>query len=150
MGGSGKNEIATLVSSQKEPENQESDGLRQGIRLADFIHENKLSYCPEKRNFFWKATEDWTNGVASLTSSCVLPAFSVCNVKVNLVTENGSRPNNNNPILIDIQTPKHHLLSGGPGLVKPDQQGQATVEIRNCGPDYYELDRGQVIGQSFV
>ena len=113
---------------------------------ADFIHENKLAYCPEKRDFFWKSNDDWTNGVASLTSSCVLPAFSVCNVKVNLVTQNGSRPNNNNPILIDIQTPKHHLLSGGPGLVKPDHQGQATVEIRNCGPDYYELNRGQVIG----
>ena len=113
---------------------------------ADFIHENKLLYCPEKRNFFWKSTEDWTNGVASLTSSCVLPAFSVCNVKVNLVTENGSRHNNNNPILIDIQTPKHNLLSGGAGLVKLDHQGQASVEIRNCGPDYYELNQGHVIG----
>ena len=112
---------------------------------ADFIHETKLSYCPEQRNFFWKNNDQWTNRVASLTSTCVLPAFSVCNVKVNLTTEQGGRPEKEEPILVNVQTPKHSLLSGAPGLVKPDKQGQAVIEIRNCGPEYYELNRGQVI-----
>ena len=30
-------------------------------------------------------------------------------------------------------------------MVKPDKQGQAVIEIRNCGPEYYELNQGQVI-----
>jgi transposase InsO family protein len=112
---------------------------------ADFIHEHKLSYCPEKRDFFWSAKK-WSNGVAALTSTCVLPAFSVSSVKVNLHSDQGNRPDQPTPVLVHIQSDEIPLLAGGPGLITPDSQGQAVVEIRNCGPDYYELKRGQIIG----
>ena len=112
---------------------------------ADFIHENKLAYCPEKREFFW-SNKKWSNGIATLTSTCVLPAFSVSSVKVNLHSEQGSRPDQPKPVLVHIRSDESPLLAGGPGLITPDAQGQAVVEIRNCGPEYYELKRGQVIG----
>ena len=111
---------------------------------ADFIHENKLAYCPEKREFFW-SNKKWSNGIATLTSTCVLPAFSVSSVKVNLHSEQGSRPDQPKPVLVHIRSDESPLLAGGPGLITPDAQGQAVVEIRNCGPEYYELKRGQVI-----
>jgi len=38
------------------------------------------------------------------------------------------------------------LLIGGPGLIQADAQGQAVIELRNSGPDYYEIPRGQVVG----
>jgi hypothetical protein len=113
---------------------------------ADFIHEHKLSYCPEKRNFFW-SNKKWSNGVATLTSNCILPAFSVSSVKVNLHSDQGSRPDQPTPVLVHIHSDESPLLAGGPGLITPDTHGQAVVEIRNCGPEYYELKRGQVIGR---
>jgi hypothetical protein len=112
---------------------------------ADFIHENKLGYCPEKREIFWSSRK-WTKGIASLTSACVLPAFSVTSVKVNLLSEEGGRPDALKPILVQIKSMDNPLLAGGPGLITPNEQGQATVEIRNCGPEFYELKRGQIIG----
>ena len=112
---------------------------------ADFIHEHKLAYCPEKRDFFWSAKK-WVNGIATLTSTCILPAFSVASVKINLHTTEGTRPTQPTPVLVQIQSEDTPLLAGGPGLIHPDTQGQAVVEIRNCGPEYYELKRGQVIG----
>jgi len=112
---------------------------------ADFIHEHKLSYCPEKRDFFW-SSKKWVTGVATLTTACVLPAFSVASVKVNLHTAENTRPDQPKPVLVTIQDTENPLLVGGPGLITPDAQGQAVVEIRNCGPDYLEYPRGQTIG----
>ena len=112
---------------------------------ADFIHEHKLSYCPEKRDFFW-SSKKWVTGVATLTTACVLPAFSVASVKVNLHTTENTRPDQPKPVLVTIQDTENPLLVGGPGLITPDAQGQAVVEIRNCGPDHLEYPRGQTIG----
>ena len=112
---------------------------------ADFIHEHKLAYCPEKRDFFWSAKK-WVNGVAALTTSCILPAFSVASVKINLHTTEGTRPVQPNPVLVSIRDEDNPLLVGGPGLITPDSQGQAVVEIRNCGPEYLEYKRGQIVG----
>jgi len=113
---------------------------------ADFIHEHKLSYCPKKRDFFWSAKK-WVNGVAALTTACVLPAFSVASVKINLHTTEGTRPVQPHLVLVTIQDEEKTLLVGGPRLITPDSQGQAVVEIRNCGPEYLEYKRGQIVGE---
>ena len=113
---------------------------------ADFIHAHKLCYCPVDRNFFWKNKQDWSNGIAALTSTCVLPAFSVCNVRVNLLTDNGDRPSPDCPILLNVQAKDAPLIVGGPGLITSNPNGQAVIELRNCGPEPQELPRNHVIG----
>ena len=113
---------------------------------ADFIHQHALAYCPIGQEFFWKETGQWTKGVATITSETHLPPFSVCTVRVNLITDQGTKPIAKTNILVDITNPEFPLVSGGPGLVHPNTQGQAAIEIRNCGPTEVTLPRGTALG----
>ncbi len=63
-----------------------------------------------------------------------LPAFSVASVKINLHTTEGPWPDQPHPVLVTIRDKEKHLLVWGPKLITPDMQGQAVVEIQNCGP----------------
>ena len=113
---------------------------------SDFIHDKQLAYCPSEKQFFWKADEYWTNGVATLQQETHLPPFSICTVKTNLITDKLTKPIGKTNILVDIANTEYPLLAGGPGLVQPDQIGQTCLELRNCGPDPITLSRGTVIG----
>ncbi len=96
---------------------------------ADFIHEHKLSYCPEKRDFFWSAKK-WVTGVATLTTACVLPAFSVASVKVNLHTSEKTRKGQFNMAL---------------DLVESQWMTGSYWECPACVTKYYPPRAGEVL-----
>jgi hypothetical protein len=67
---------------------------------VDFIHKHRLSYCPEFQQFGWTENSKWRRGVATASAALTLPAFSVCNIRVNLFSEEGGKIIKPDPIMI--------------------------------------------------
>ena len=113
---------------------------------SDFIHQHRLSYCPDSRLFHWLGSEPWKRGVATTTSVHSIDPFSVACINVNLITEEGTKPIQPSPVVVRVGSQQEPLLAGGPGLIHPNKLGQAFIEIRNCGPEPIFLERDQQVG----
>ena len=112
---------------------------------SDFIHQHQLSYCPIRHVIYWPGGNQWVKGHAQLASEVKLAPFSVQNVKVNLYTEDGARPRQRAPMIINVISVLSPLITGGPALIEADSAGQAIIELYNCGPDTIDLPRKEPI-----
>ena len=112
---------------------------------SDFIHQHQLSYCPARQVIYWPGGNQWVKGHAQLASEVKLEPFSVQNVRVNLYTEDGARPRQRAPMILNVISVLSPLIMGGPALVEADGAGQAIIELYNCGPDTVELPRREPI-----
>ena len=112
---------------------------------SDFIHQHQLSYCPARQVIYWPGGNQWVRGHAQLASEVKLEPFSVQNVRVNLYTEDGARPRQRAPMILNVISVLSPLITGGPALVEADGAGQAIIELYNCGPDTVELARQEPI-----
>ena len=113
----------------------------------DFITDKKLQYCPQAQEFYWLGEQQWRQGTIKTTSTITLTPLSVTNIKVCLVTDTSCRPTQEVPCMMEIQAPDFPLVSGGPALIKIDNQGIACVQIQNCAPFNVEIPRNSVIGK---
>ena len=68
----------------------------------------------------------------------------MCKVKV--CTEGGANPSQNDDIMVNVQHHDNPCISGGPYLVKPNEEGFVTVPIYNCGPTEFEMNKNDFIG----
>jgi hypothetical protein len=112
----------------------------------DFITQHRLNYCPHSQSFFWKGEDHWQKGVMRINQTQKLEPLSVHNIRVNLFTENNTRPATNSDCIATIASPQMPSLTGGPALIKVDQTGQAIIQVINCAPFERELDRGEIMG----
>ena len=112
---------------------------------SDFIHQHQLSYCPARHMIYWPGGNQWVKGHAQLSSEVKLGPFSEQNVRVNLYTEDGARPRQKAPMILNVISVMSPLITGGPALVEADSAGQAIIELFNCAPDTVELPRQEPI-----
>jgi hypothetical protein len=105
------------------------------ILRIEFIHAHCLFYWPEKQNFSWGTTSQWSSGHAKVNQVTQLDPLLVTFVTVNLVTEGGFLPRPQEKYLVPQNQP---YLTGGHFWVKPTKWGQAVIPIWNCA--LYELD----------
>ena len=112
----------------------------------DFIAKNELNYCASSRVFKWKGQSEWEKGYAKVQSvQTLLPLqASVCKVQVR--TESGAKPSSKDTLIVNVSHPDNPLLTGGPYLVSPDDNGLVTVPVYNCSPLSVEIDRNEFIG----
>jgi hypothetical protein len=85
-------------------------------------------------------------GHLKVCNATVIPPLSVAYIKATIRTESGSLPAEKNLCIANIASSLHPLITGGPYLVEPDNQGQVTVAIKNCAPTDLELQRNDFIG----
>ena len=69
---------------------------------------------------------------------------NVCNVQVH--TKSGDMPSSKDTMIVNVSHPDNPLVTGGPYLVSPDENGLVTVPINNCSPLSVEIDRNEFIG----
>jgi hypothetical protein len=112
----------------------------------NFIQQHQLWYCPKNKSFAWEGQPNWGQGHLKICSATVIPPLSVAYIKATIRTESGSLPAEHNLCIANIASSLHPLISGGPYLVEPDNQGQVTVAIKNCAPTDLELQRNDFIG----
>ena len=112
----------------------------------DFITKHRLNYCPHTQSFFWKGEDNWQKGVMRINQAQKLDPLSVHTIKVNLFTENGTRPDKETSCVANIVSQQFPSLTGGPALIKVDQTGQAIIQVINCAPFERELERGEIMG----
>ena len=67
-------------------------------------------------------------------------------LKANIRTEGGSSPGEKDLCIANVASGLHPLITGGPYLVQPDNQGQVTFAVKNCSPLDLELQRNDFIG----
>jgi hypothetical protein len=113
----------------------------------DFITDQQLQYCPQSQEFYWLGQEQWRRGAIKTTSAITLSPLSVTNIKVCLVTDSSCRPTKEVPCMASIQAPDFPYVSGGPALIKIDNQGLSRVQIQNCAPFSIEIPRNSSIGE---
>ena len=116
------------------------------IMGIDFIQQHKLNYCPDKRSFSWKGGTSWTSGLMKLCSTETIPALTVVQVRVNLITDSGYTPSSDHDCLIKVSVNNKPIITGGPALVRPNSVGQAYVRISNCAPTDVTLSRSEILG----
>jgi hypothetical protein len=112
---------------------------------SDFIYQHQLSYCPIRHVIYWPGGNQRVKGHAQLASEVRLSPFSVQNVRVNLYTEDGARPRQRAPMIVNVISVVSPLITGGPALIEADSAGQAIIELYNCGPDTVDLPRKEPI-----
>ena len=112
----------------------------------DFIAKNELNYCASSCVFKWKGQSECEKGYAKVQSvQTLLPLqASVCKVQVR--TKSGAKPSSKDTLVVNVSHPDNPLLTGGPYLVSPDENGLVTVPIHNCSPLSVEIDRNEFIG----
>jgi hypothetical protein len=121
--------------------------LNQPLILGiDFIQQHQLWYCPKNKSFAWEGQPNWGQGHLKVCNAIVIPPLSVAYIKATIRTESGSLPAEKNLCIANIGSSLHPLITGGPYLVKPDNQGQVTVAIKNCAPTDLDLQRNDFVG----
>lgn len=117
------------------------------IMGIDFIQKHNLNYCPEKRSFSWKnSSSSWSSGTMKLCHMEKIPALTVVQVRVNLITEAGCMPNSDSHCIANVAVPDLPVITGGPALVQSNASGQAFLRIANCAPNDIVLKRGEFMG----
>ena len=106
----------------------------------DFIEKKELNYCASSKSFQWKGENDWGHGHLKVHRDQKLFPLSVNMCKVKVRTEGGANPSQNDDIMVNVQHHDNPCISGGPYLVKPDEEGFVTVPIYNCGPTDFEMN----------
>ena len=125
------------------------DNLNEKCILGiDFISKHKLNYCPTSRTFFWPGEKPWTNGIITVAKSQTIPALSSKVVKVNVITDQKTRPEKDTVVGACVGSETKPLLTSDPGLSSVDQHGQIEVLVKNCAPCDIVLDKHENIGQS--
>ena len=96
--------------------------------------------------FKWKGQSKWEKGYAKVQSVQMLLPFQANVCKVHVRTESGAMPSSKDTMIVNVSHPDNPLLTGGPYLVSPDENGLVTVPIYNCSPLSVEIDRNEFIG----
>ena len=112
----------------------------------DFLKRYGLNYDVDTEQYRWRGDSEWSKGHLQIQSVTNLEALTVHELKVKVKSEGGSTPGHSDLCLVNVVSTKYPLLSGGPYLVQPDQNGYVTVPIQNCAPTDLVLDRNDVIG----
>jgi hypothetical protein len=105
-----------------------------------------LWYCPKNKSFAWEGQPNWGQGHLKVCNATVIPSLSIAYIKATICTESGSLPDEKNLCIANIASSLHPLITGGPYIVEPDNQGQVTVAIKNCAPTDLELQRNDFVG----
>ena len=100
----------------------------------DFIQEHQLWYCPKNKSFAWEGQPNWGQGHLKVCQATTIPPLSVAYLKATIRTEGGSSPGENDLCIANVASGLHPLITGGPYLVQPDNQGQVTVAVRIVRP----------------
>jgi hypothetical protein len=104
-----------------------------------FIQQHQLWYCPKNKSFAWEGQPNWGQGHLKICNATVIPPLSVTYIKATIHTESGSLPAEKNLCIANVASSLHPLITGGPYLVEPDNQGQVTVATKNCATTDLEL-----------
>ena len=99
----------------------------------DFIEKNELNYCASSKCFQWKGENDWGHGQLKVHKDQKFFPLNVCMCNMKVCTEGGANPSQNDNIMVNVQNISNQGITGGPYLVKPDEEGFVTVPIYNCG-----------------
>ena len=122
------------------------DNLNEPVIFGiDFIEKNELNYCASSKSFQWKGENDWGHGHLKVHRDQKLFPLSVNMCKVKVRTEGGANPSQNDDIMVNVQHHDNPCISGGPYLVKPNEEGFVTVPIYNCGPTEFEMNKNDFI-----
>jgi hypothetical protein len=79
-------------------------------------------------------------------NATVIQPLSVAYLKATICTKGGSLPSEGNLCIATVASSIHPLITGGPYLVQPDNQGQVTVAVKNCRPVDLKLQHKDFIG----
>ena len=112
---------------------------------ADFIHAHLLAYNPKQQQVYWQGQDQWEAGVASVNGTIILPPFSSRLVEVTIITEQKTKPQNEQLCLVNVINRDEPLLMGEPMIVKSDRDGRTSIEVRNGGPDLLCLQKGDIV-----
>ena len=111
---------------------------------SDFIHKHLLAYNPSSRDFEWKLPPTNT-GTLKAAEHMKISALSSKIIKLKCYDSKQVRMGHNEEMVCLIDT-GHTLLTGPPGMIKFDREGNAFTVIQNCGPFSMEISRNDVIG----
>ena len=111
---------------------------------SDFIHKHLLAYNPSSRDFEWKLPPTNT-GTLKAAEHMKISALSSKIIKLKCYDSKQIRMGHNEEMVCLIDT-GHTLLTGPPGMIKFDREGNAFTVIQNCGPFSMEISRNDVIG----
>ena len=111
---------------------------------SDFIHKHLLTYDPSVRDFEWKLPPTNT-GTLIAAEHTKISALSSKIIKLKCYDAKQVRMGHNTEMVCQIDT-GHTLLTGPPGMIKFDREGNAYTVIQNCGPFAMEISRNDVIG----
>ena len=125
------------------------DNLNEDCILGiDFITNHSLNYNPQTRLFCWPGDKAWMNGIISMAQSDTIPALSKKVVKVNVITDNNTKPTNQTIVNACVGSETKPLLTSTPGFSYVDNNGQISVLIKNCAPVDISLQKNETIGKS--
>lgn len=125
------------------------DNLNEQCILGiDFITKHSLNYCPKTRTFFWPGERQWLEGIVSSTKTLTIPALSKKIVKVNVITDQQTKPTNDTKVSACIASEDKPLLTSDVGLMTTDNRGEAFMLVKNCAPVDVTINRGEIIGRA--
>jgi hypothetical protein len=112
----------------------------------NFIQKHLLWYCPKNQSFVWEGQPNWGEGHLKVTAATTIPPLSVAFIRATVRTKGGTLPEGT-LCIANVASSSHPLVTGGPYLVQPDNQGQVMIAVKNCSPVNLKLDRNDFIGQ---
>ena len=118
----------------------------ESILGMDFIRNHKISFCPIREEFLWENHASWTMGQMRTAQREKIGPLTSTPIRVNLLTDGGGRPHRSDIVFATVNVDQRPSLMGGPGLVRPDQNGQAWIEVINSSPFEVTIDRGLSLG----
>ena len=122
------------------------DELNESAILGiDFIAEKGLMYDPSNREFKWKE-DSWQYGYLTSHKTLEIPPLSVQFIQAKLFTDQHSAVPDNTTLMVNICSPEHKLLTGGPDLITANPNYNNTVKIVNCSPFSIQINKEEQIG----
>ena len=114
----------------------------------DFIYRYHLNHDTETKGFFWKGVPGWNTGLLKVNIATTLKEYTMSYVQCEIRTESGHRPSPGVPCMVTVQSDQCPLLTGGPAMVMPDENGLVYVPVVNAAWEPLELTRNEPIGHA--
>ena len=115
--------------------------VTQDIIGIDLIHKQHLHYDTFTKEIFFAQQTKQQSAVLSLPKETCIKALQKKIIKANF---NGT-PMPNSSYVATIFSPESNLISGGPALVRIEEDRTCYIEVANCAPFDQYLSRGSII-----
>ena len=123
-------------------------GGEEVILGINFIHRYHLNYNTETRDFFWRGGTNWNTGVIKVNKGQWIKEYTMAFIQCEIRTDSGCIPPAGEPCMVTVTSEACPLLTGGPAMVTPDQNGLVYVPVTNAACEPLELCRNEPIGMA--